>query len=77
MQTLSYHTLDTSELLCPWPLVHAKQKLAQLAAGEKLMVVSTDPSSVIDFKVFTAKTKHTLLKYYEEKGKFYFLIEKN
>lgn len=72
----SQHTLDTSGLLCPWPLVHTKQKLTQLAAGEMLLVVCTDPSSVIDFKVFTTKTSNRLVEHYQQENKFYFVLKK-
>ncbi len=69
--------LDASGLLCPWPLVHAKQMLALLASVQILRVISTDPSSVLDFKVFAAKTQHILLHNYEHAGKYYYFIKKN
>lgn len=68
--------LDTSGLLCPWPLIHTKKMLATLAAGQILRIISTDPSSILDFKVFTAKTEHTLILNYEQAGKYYYFIKK-
>lgn len=69
--------LDTSGLLCPWPLVHTKQMLTHLTSGQILRVISTDPSSILDFKVFAAKTEHMLLHNYEHEGKYYYFIKKN
>ena len=68
--------LDTSGLLCPWPLIHAKQTLAHLPHDQILRVISTDPSSILDFKVFVAKTDYTLLLHYEDAGKYYYFIKK-
>lgn len=69
-------TLDTSGLICPLPLLKAKQKLNELASGQIIQVISTDPSSVIDFKVFTEVTAHKLLEANQQIDKYYFLIEK-
>lgn len=69
--------LDTSGLLCPWPLIHTKKILKSLTTGQILRVISTDPSSILDFKVFVAKTEHTLILNYQQEGKYYYLIKKN
>ncbi len=68
--------LDTSGLLCPWPLIHTKKMLLSLADGQILRIISTDPSSILDFKVFVAKTNHTLIHNYEQAGKYYYFIKK-
>jgi len=68
--------LDTSGLVCPLPLLKTKQALGQLKPGQILKVISTDPSSVIDFKVFTEVTTHKLLQTEQQNTYYYFLIEK-
>jgi tRNA 2-thiouridine synthesizing protein A len=68
--------LDTSGLLCPYPLVKTRVALRKLKAGDILRVISTDPASQIDFKVFTETSAHELLESTQENGKFVFLIRK-
>lgn len=69
-------TLDTSGLICPLPLLKTKQKLAEMEAGQRVQVICTDPSSVIDFKVFAEVTAHKLLETSQRAATYYFLIEK-
>jgi len=74
------HELDTSGLLCPYPLTMAKKCLKKLKKGDKLQVISTDPASIIDFNVFTEVTEDVLLEkhYYDSVKKHYvFIIEKH
>lgn len=68
--------LDTSGLICPLPLLKTKQKLAEIKTGQVLQVICTDPSSVIDFKVFAEVSPHKLLQTKQDEDKYYFLIEK-
>jgi tRNA 2-thiouridine synthesizing protein A len=68
--------LDATGLICPLPLAKAKQQLSHLVAGQILQVICTDPSSIIDFKVFVELTLHKLLSYHQQDGKYYFYLEK-
>lgn len=68
--------LDTSGLLCPYPLAKAKAVLRKMQVGETLRIISTDPASVIDFKVFAEVSEYQLLENYQEKNKFIFVIRK-
>jgi tRNA 2-thiouridine synthesizing protein A len=68
--------LDTSGLLCPYPLLRAKKVLTNIPKGRILRVISTDPSSVIDFKAYTSLSGNTLLGSRVEEGKYYFFIRK-
>jgi TusA-related sulfurtransferase len=54
--------LDTRGLNCPLPILKTKKALADLAAGETLRVVSTDPGSVRDFQAFARQTGHELVE---------------
>jgi tRNA 2-thiouridine synthesizing protein A len=53
--------LDTRGLNCPLPILKAKKALAEMASGELLRVVSTDPGSVRDFKAFARQTGNELV----------------
>jgi TusA-related sulfurtransferase len=54
--------IDTRGLNCPLPILKAKKALADMASGETLKVVSTDPGSVRDFKAFARQTGNELLE---------------
>lgn len=54
--------LDTRGLNCPLPILKAKKALADMASGELLRVVSTDPGSMRDFQAFARQTGNELLE---------------
>lgn len=68
--------LDTSGLMCPQVLLKAKQKLEEMEEGTVLKIISTDPSSVLDFNVFAATKSCTLLKAITQENKFIFWMKK-
>ena len=43
---------DASGLACPLPIVKTKKSLADMAPGQVLRVVATDPGSVCDMAAF-------------------------
>lgn len=54
--------LDARELSCPLPILKAKKALAEMASGQLLKVVSTDPGSIRDFKAFARQTGNELVE---------------
>ena len=54
--------IDTCGLNCPLPILKAKKALSEMAAGEVLKVLATDPGSVRDFQAFAKQTGHTLVQ---------------
>ena len=68
--------LDASGLNCPLPVLKAQKVLKDMAAGEVLKVVATDPGSVEDFEAFCQTTGHELLESEAEDGIFTFVIKK-
>ena len=54
--------LDASGLSCPLPLLKAKKALADMASGEVLKVIATDPGSMRDFQAFARQTGNELLE---------------
>ena len=62
MPTPSYRELDTRGLNCPLPILKAKKALADMASGELLRVVSTDPGSMRDFQAFARQTGNELVE---------------
>ena len=68
--------LDTSGLKCPLPVLKAKKALGALEPGDRLRVVSTDPSALKDFPAYCGTAGHTLLEAKTEGTKYVFLIQK-
>ena len=54
--------IDTRGLNCPLPILKAKKALTEMASGELLRVVSTDPGSVRDFQAFARQTGNELVE---------------
>ncbi|MFY8085432.1 MAG: sulfurtransferase TusA family protein [Rubrivivax sp.] len=54
--------LDTRGLNCPLPILKAKKALADMASGELLKVMATDPGSVRDFQAFARQTGNELVQ---------------
>ena len=54
--------LDTKGLNCPLPILKAKKALSEMASGQILRVVSTDPGSTRDFQAFAKQTGNELLE---------------
>jgi tRNA 2-thiouridine synthesizing protein A len=67
---------DASGLACPLPIVKTKKALADMAPGQVLRVIATDPGSVCDMAAFAEQTGHGLLQSGEEGGKYVFLLKK-
>ena len=51
-------TVDARGLACPLPLTMAKRRMAELAAGETLTVLATDPEAPIDLAAWAAEDGH-------------------
>ena len=53
--------LDTRGLNCPLPILKAKKSLTDMASGQLLRVVATDPGSLRDFQAFAKQTGNELV----------------
>jgi len=68
--------LDASGLHCPLPLLKAKKALSELASGQLLRVIATDPGSWDDFAAFIEQSDHQLLESRAEGERFVYLLRK-
>ncbi len=68
--------LDTRGLLCPLPILKAKKALAELASGDLLKVVSTDPGSMRDFQAFARQTGNELVSQDSANGEFVHVLKR-
>lgn len=68
--------LDTKGLRCPLPVLRARRALKDVAAGETLTVLATDPGSVKDFEAFCEATGCAFVGAREEAGVYTIEIRK-
>ena len=69
--------LDLKGLKCPLPVLKARRTMKELAGGDILQVLATDPGAVQDFQAYCEATGDTLLEWGEEAGVFTFQIRKS
>ena len=67
---------DASGLACRMPIVKTKKALADMASGQVLRVIATDPGSVCDMAAFAEQTGNPLLEQSSENSKFIFYLKK-
>ena len=69
-------TLDVKGLSCPLPIVKTAQALRQLAGGDLIEVLATDPGSVKDFAAWSKTTGNDIVETSQEGGVFRFVLRK-
>jgi len=68
--------LDVTGLDCPLPVLRARMALTEVRSGQCLLVLATDPHSVVDFQAFCARAGHALKASGQLGQTFHFLLEK-
>ncbi len=68
--------LDARGLFCPEPVMMLHNQINDMAIGEVIAVVATDPSTERDFLKFCNFLGHELLASQESDGEYQFLIRK-
>jgi tRNA 2-thiouridine synthesizing protein A len=68
--------LDARGLNCPLPILKAKKALAEMASGELLRIVSTDPGSMRDFQAFARQTGNELVEQTSNEREFVHLLRR-
>ncbi|EEX11959.1 sulfurtransferase TusA [Citreicella sp. SE45] len=68
--------LDAVGLLCPLPVLKARKRLSQLAAGEVLRILADDPAAVIDVPHFCNEAGHELLSMQDEGAVQIYLVRR-
>jgi tRNA 2-thiouridine synthesizing protein A len=74
---LSDQTLDARGMDCPLPILQTRKLMQQLSGGATLLVLATDPGSVLDFQAYCRMTGNQLLEMSETGDEFHFLIRKS
>ena len=68
--------LDARGLNCPLPILRTKKSLNDMAHGQVLKIIATDPGSVRDFQAFCKQTGNQLLLSNESGGEYLFMLRK-
>ena len=68
--------LDASGLLCPEPVMLLHKSIRDMAAGDTIQVVATDPSTLRDIPKFCHFLGHMLLQQEEINQTYYYYIRK-
>lgn len=69
-------TVDARGLACPLPLTMAKRRMAELGAGETLLVLATDREAPIDLAAWAAEEGHAY-EQLEREGWIEFVLRKS
>jgi tRNA 2-thiouridine synthesizing protein A len=69
-------TLDLKGLSCPLPIVKTAQAAKDLASGDLIEALATDPGSVADFTAWCKATGNELVEQSEADDVFRFVIRK-
>lgn len=70
------HLLDASGLFCPEPVMLLHKKIREIAAGERVVVIATDPSTTRDIPKFCVFLGHELLSSSADGATFRYCIRK-
>lgn len=76
MSTKPDHTLDATGLFCPEPVMLLYNKIRDMAAGEVLQVLATDPSTSRDIPKFCTFLGHELIDHDEFDGTYRYWVRK-
>jgi tRNA 2-thiouridine synthesizing protein A len=68
--------VDARGLNCPLPILRAKKALNDMASGQVLRILATDPGAVKDFQAFAKQTGNELLQHAEAQKEFTFYMKR-
>lgn len=58
---MSEYELDARRMLCPMPVIKTQNKVKELAVGDILSVICTDPGVLSDIPAWARINGHTIL----------------
>jgi tRNA 2-thiouridine synthesizing protein A len=67
--------VDARGLNCPLPILRTREAMNDLASGDVVRILATDPASVRDFQAFARLTGSELVDHGELDGAFFFLMK--
>lgn len=70
-------TIDVRGLKCPLPVLKTAKRMSTLAAGARVIVLTTDPMAAIDIPHFCRENGHRLVDTSKQDQVLKFEIEKS
>lgn len=70
-------TLNTSGLLCPEPVMMLHKAVKEVAIGEVIEVIATDPSTQRDIPKFCLFLGHELIEQKKTDAQYFYYVRKN
>jgi tRNA 2-thiouridine synthesizing protein A len=74
--TAKLTTLDARGLNCPMPIVKTAQAVKNIASGELLEVLTTDPGAVADFAAWSRATGNDIVEQTIQDGVYRFVLRR-
>jgi tRNA 2-thiouridine synthesizing protein A len=68
--------IDCIGLFCPMPIVKTREAIRELRVGQVLAMLSDDPASDADMKVWADRSGHELIGVSREGAVYRFLVRK-
>jgi tRNA 2-thiouridine synthesizing protein A len=68
--------VDASGLNCPLPLLRLKKGLMEIAEGDIVKIIATDPAAHLDIGVYTDQVGHQIIEFIKADDKQVFYIRK-
>ncbi|MFW5426593.1 MAG: sulfurtransferase TusA family protein [Methylophagaceae bacterium] len=62
---MSHFELDARRMLCPMPVIKTQNKVKELAEGDTLDVVCTDPGALSDIPAWARINGHEIISHRE------------
>jgi tRNA 2-thiouridine synthesizing protein A len=72
----THQTLDVTGLYCPEPVMLLHNKVRDMAAGEVLEIIATDPATQRDIPKFCTFLGHELLEQQSSAGEYRYWLRK-
>ncbi len=72
---MSQHQLDARGLLCPMPVIKTQNAIQELAPGDQLQVLATDPGVLHDIPAWCRVNGHKVVSSREQEREIEILIE--
>ena len=72
---MAHYQLDTQGLLCPMPVIKTQNRIKELAVGDTLEVVASDPGVMHDIPAWCRINGHTIVESSKENRLCTILIE--
>jgi tRNA 2-thiouridine synthesizing protein A len=74
--TVADEVLDSRDVSCPLPIIQTAQAMKQLASGQTLLVLASDPGFEPDIKAWASRTGNALISSQREGNEIHALLRK-